>query len=85
MENPAGAYFTDYEEPGTRLTKTWDVTTLRYRKSSNFNTSLNAYFVVNGFKISHKILNLYTTKYSFYCLLYLRVDYDIFELWRHKP
>ena len=62
----------------------------------NFNTSLNAYFEVYGFKslcgilkgtfeISHKILNPYTSKYAFYCLQFLRVSYDIFELWRHKP
>ena len=37
------------------------------------------------FEISHKILNPYTAKYAFYCLLFLRVSYDIFELWRHKP
>ena len=37
------------------------------------------------FEISHKILNPYTAKYVFYCLQFLRVSYDIFELWRHKP
>ena len=37
------------------------------------------------FEISHKILNPYTAKYAFYCLQFLRVSYDIFELWRHKP
>ena len=37
------------------------------------------------FEISHKILNPYTAKYAFYCLLFLRVSYDIFELWCHKP
>ena len=36
------------------------------------------------FEISHKILNQYTAEYAFYCLLFLRVSYDIFELWRHK-
>ena len=37
------------------------------------------------FEISHKILNPYTAKYAFYCFQFLRVSYDIFELWRHKP
>ena len=37
------------------------------------------------FEISHKILNPYTAKYAFYCLQFLCVGYDIFELWRHKP
>ena len=36
-------------------------------------------------EISHKILNPYTAKYAFYCFLFSRVSYDIFELWRHKP
>ena len=36
-------------------------------------------------EISRKLLNPYTTKYAFYCFLFLRVNYDIFELWRHKP
>ena len=34
-------------------------------------------------EISHKILNPYTTKYAFYCLVFSHVSYDIFELWRH--
>ena len=33
---------------------------------------------------SSKILNPYTANYAFYCLQFLRVSYDIFELWRHK-
>ena len=37
------------------------------------------------FEISHKILNPYTAKYVVYCLQFLRVIYDIFEMWRHKP
>ena len=37
------------------------------------------------FEISHKILNPYTATYAFYGLVFLRVSYDIFELWRHKP
>ena len=37
------------------------------------------------FEISHKILNPYTAKCSYYCLVFLRLSYDIFELWRHKP
>ena len=37
------------------------------------------------FEISHKILNPYTAKYAFYRFQFLRVSYDIFELWRHKP
>ena len=37
------------------------------------------------FEIAHKILNPYTAKYTFYCFLFLRASYDIFELWRHKP
>ena len=37
------------------------------------------------FEISRKILNQYTAKYAFYCFLFLRVSYDIFEFWRHKP
>ena len=37
------------------------------------------------FEISHKIMNPYTAKCAFYCLHFLRVSYDIFELWRHKP
>ena len=52
-------------------------------------------FAVCGFKIlreiskgtsemSHKILNPYTAKYALYCLVFLRVSFDIFELWRHK-
>ena len=60
------------------------------------NTSWNAYFTTYGFKIlceiskdpieiSHKVLNLYTTKYAFYWLLFLCVIYDVPELWRHKP
>ena len=36
------------------------------------------------FEISHKILNPYTVKSAFYCHVFLRVSYDIFELWRHK-
>ena len=36
------------------------------------------------FEISHKILNPYTAKYAFYCFQFLRVSYDIFELWRHN-
>ena len=36
------------------------------------------------FEISHKILNPYTAKYAFYCFHFLRVSYDIFELWRHN-
>ena len=37
------------------------------------------------FEISYNILNLYTAKYAFYCLVFLRMSYDIVELWRHKP
>ena len=37
------------------------------------------------FEISHNILNPYTAKYAFTVLYFLRVSYDIFELWRHKP
>ena len=37
------------------------------------------------FEITHKLLNPYTAKYEVYCLLFLRLGYDIFELWRHKP
>ena len=37
------------------------------------------------FEISHKILNPYAAKYAFWCLLFLRMSYDIFELWRHNP
>ena len=36
------------------------------------------------FEISHKMLDPYTAKYAFYCLLFLRVSNDNFELWRHK-
>ena len=60
------------------------------------NTSWDAYFAVYGlkilceiskgtFEISYKILNPYTKKYAFYCLLILPVSYDIFVLWRYKP
>ena len=83
------------DNSGARLTKTWDAITLRYHKSSIFNTSYNVNIVVYGFKImceiskdtfeiSHKILNPYTAKYTFHGLLVLRVSYDIFELWCHK-
>ena len=37
------------------------------------------------FEISCKILDPYTAKYVFYCLLFLLVSYDIFELWRYQP
>ena len=37
------------------------------------------------FEFSHKIFNPYTAKYAFYCLVVLRVSYDVIELWRHKP
>ena len=37
------------------------------------------------FEISHKILSRYTAKSAFYCLVFLRVSYDMFELWRHMP
>ena len=37
------------------------------------------------FEIWHKIFNPYTAKYAIYCLQFLCVSYDIFELWRHKP
>ena len=42
-------------------------------------------FQKGAFEISHQIWNPYTAKYAFYCILFLRVSYDIFELWRHKP
>ena len=53
-------------------------------------------FAVDGFKIlceiskgtfeiSHKILDPYTAKCSFYCLVFWGMSYDIFESWRHKP
>ena len=32
-----------------------------------------------------QILNPCTAQYVFYYLLVLRVSYNIFELWRHKP
>ena len=101
--NPSSAYIywiqtasADALPPGARLTKTYDVITLRYRKLSNVWHLLNAYFAVYGFQIlceiskgtfeiSQKILKPYTAKYTFYCFLFLRVSYDIFELWRHKP
>ena len=35
------------------------------------------------FEISYKILNPYTAKYAFYCFLFLRACYNIFESWRH--
>ena len=38
----------------------------------------------NSSNFSHKILNSYTAKFSFYWLLFLCVIYNIFELWRHK-
>ena len=55
-----------------------------------------SYFAVYGFKIlweiskstfeiSQNILNPCTEKYALYCLVFFRVNYDIFELWRHKP
>ena len=70
--------------------------TLRYHKSSNFYHLVKCIFCgvwvqnfVWNFKghlwNSHKILNPYTAKCAFYCLVFLRVSYDIFELWRHKP
>ena len=31
-----------------------------------------------------KFLNPYTAKYAFYGLLFLYVNYNIFELWRNK-
>ena len=38
------------------------------------------------FKISHNILNPYTTKYeSYWIYIFLCVICDIFELWRHLP
>ena len=30
------------------------------------------------FENSHKILNPYTAKYAFYCIVFLRVSYDIY-------
>ena len=36
-------------------------------------------------EISHNIVNPYTAKSAFYCLVFLRLSYDSFELWRHKP
>ena len=82
--------------PEARLTKTLGVISLRYCNLSTFNTSRNTYFVVYGFKIlceiskgtieiSHNVVNPYTAKCAVYCLVFLRLSYDSFELWRHKP
>ena len=71
---------------GARHTKTSEVITLRYHKPWIFLDPVKYIFCgvsVQKFEISHKFLNLNTTKYAFYCLLFLRVSYDIFESWRH--
>ena len=39
-------------------------------------------FVKGTFKISPKILNLYTAKYAFTDFMCVCVIYDVFELWR---
>ena len=64
-----------YRYLGDRLTKAYDVTIQRYRKSHAKISQWNEYFAVYGFKIMCDIskvsfelknLNPYTTKYAFY-------------------
>ena len=35
-------------------------------------------------EISKGTLNPYTAKYAYYCFQFLRLSYDILELWRHS-
>ena len=42
-------------------------------------------FPKGTFEISHKILNRRPQNMHLTLFYFLRVSYDIFELWRHKP